>query len=96
LSRTVKQLSVPENSKLQNGTNRTIVGATKVKMAAPKSKYIEHLLMATQVFSSSECQITTGGGSRSSLPASFIPSQRLYLDGTNLYILSDLRLSSKV
>jgi hypothetical protein len=25
-------------------------GATKVKLAAPKSKYIEHLLMATQVF----------------------------------------------
>jgi hypothetical protein len=24
-------------------------GATKVKLAAPKSKYIEHLLMATEV-----------------------------------------------
>lgn len=36
----------------------TIIGATKVKLAAPKSKYIEHLLMATQVRQDGICIIT--------------------------------------
>jgi hypothetical protein len=34
---------------LWNRTDGFMIGATKVKLAAPKSKYIEHLLMATQV-----------------------------------------------
>ena len=39
------------------------IGATKVKLAAPKSKYIEHLLMATQVRSRGMRNLTTLGGS---------------------------------
>ncbi|KAK6527179.1 hypothetical protein TWF281_010372 [Arthrobotrys megalospora] len=31
----------------QNNANRGIQGATKVKVAAPKSKYVEHILIAT-------------------------------------------------
>lgn len=37
------------NTVLQEKLLIILIGATKVKMAAPKSKYIEHLLMATQV-----------------------------------------------
>jgi len=42
---------VPEMREMddRNVANYFCLGATKVKLAAPKSKYIEHLLMATQV-----------------------------------------------
>lgn len=36
-----------------NCADALLLGATKVKLAAPKSKYIEHLLMATRVTKSS-------------------------------------------
>jgi hypothetical protein len=58
------------------------VGATKVKLAAPKPKYIEHLLMATQVCVSEFEALIPGRGSGPGISTTKSAIEGLYVDGT--------------